>query len=427
MNTPASRGARGTGDPEQDQLLLTLERLLALEATDLGDALTQASQLVAEALGADKVDAFLHDPAIETLVAVGTSDTPMGRQQHALGLDRLPLANRGRTVEVYQTGRPYHTGHADEDAGVLVGVKEQLGVRSMIAVPLDIAGVRRGVLSASSGQPERFAERDLHFLEAVSDWVGMVAHRAELVERIAAEAAEQGRRVAAEELIMVLAHDLRNYLAPLEGHLGLLRRRAERERRQRDIENVEAAARAAGRLGRLVADLLDVGRLEQGLFAINPQPVDLVALAKEMAQALGTERTAIEVRAPEEVAVDADPDRIRQALANLLANAVRYSPAGAPVVVEVTTEQCDDGPWAIVGVRDRGPGIASDLLPRLFSRFASDHGPGSGLGLGLYLARGIAAAHGGTLTVESSAGAGARFVLALPVGRGAWERGSVRA
>src|SRR5919199_2744273 len=90
------RRVAGTGDPEQDRLLVTLERLLALEATDLGDTLRRTCDLVAEALGADKVDVFLHDPATETLAAAGTSDTPLGRRQHALGLDRLPLANGGR-------------------------------------------------------------------------------------------------------------------------------------------------------------------------------------------------------------------------------------------------------------------------------------------------------------------------------------------
>ena len=242
----ARRGADKPIHREPDRRLPTLERLLAIQATDLKSALVEASDLLAEALAADKVDVFLHDPAIGSLVAVGTSDTPMRRRQHALGLDRLPLANGGRTVEVYQTGQPYLTGRADQDPGVLPGVVRELGVRSMIVVPLDVAGARRGVLSAASGQPNHFGERDLRFLETVADWVAMVAHRAELVERVAAQAADQGRRVAAEELITVLAHDLRNYLAPLQGHVGLLRRRAERDGRARDVESATLAARGVG-------------------------------------------------------------------------------------------------------------------------------------------------------------------------------------
>ncbi len=93
------------GTTAPDQLLSTLERLLAIQATDLKGALTEASEALAEGLGAEKIDAMLHDPASDSLVALGVSDTPMGRRQRAIGMDRLPLANGGRLVEVYRTGR----------------------------------------------------------------------------------------------------------------------------------------------------------------------------------------------------------------------------------------------------------------------------------------------------------------------------------
>ena len=98
-----------TGEHEgapNDRLLSTLERLLEIEATSVDDALDQATQLVAEALNADKVDVFLLDTAAQTLVARGTSDTPLGHKQHAIGLDRMPLANGGRIVQVYTSGEP---------------------------------------------------------------------------------------------------------------------------------------------------------------------------------------------------------------------------------------------------------------------------------------------------------------------------------
>ena len=81
--------------------------------------------------------------------------------------------------------------------------------------------------------------------------------------------------------------------------------------------------------------------------------------------------------------------------------------------MEVDGEEREDGAWALLTVRDSGPGIAPELLPKLFTRFARGEGS-QGLGLGLYLARGIAEAHGGTLTVDSTPGKGTRFVLALP-------------
>jgi DNA-binding CsgD family transcriptional regulator len=183
-----------------DRLFETLARLLGIASPELRPALDQASDLVAEALGADKVDVFLHEAASDSLVALGTSRTPMGRRQHALGLDRLPLANGGPVAAAYLSGEPYLNGRADLDPGQPRGVVEGLGVRSQMDVPLDVGGVRRGVLAAASAEPERWAERDLRFLAAVAGWVGMLTHRAELSEELARQAERRGERKAAEEL-----------------------------------------------------------------------------------------------------------------------------------------------------------------------------------------------------------------------------------
>jgi two-component system OmpR family sensor kinase len=401
-------------DCENDRLLLMLGRLLELPATDFQSALAQAAQLVAEALAADKVDAFIHEPANDTLVAIGVSETPMGRHQRAIGLDRLPLANGGSSVEVFRSGTAYRTGHADQEPAELPGVKGALGVRSTIAVPLQVGSASRGVLQAASATPDFFAERDLQFLEAVARWVGVVAHRAELAERATAEAAAQARRVAAEELVMILAHDLRNYLTPIQGRINAIQRRAYRENRPDYLGDANMLADSVDRLNDLIGDLLDVARLEQGLFSVQPRAMDLVELARETAAELGGTDDRILVQSPEQLVISADPDRVRQALANLIANALKHSPDDVPVTVSVAGEERRPGQWAVVAVSDQGPGIPEHLLPRLFTRFAI--GPGStGLGLGLYLAHSIAAAHGGSLTVESAPGQGATFRLALPV------------
>ncbi len=165
MSTPTAGDALAR---TSDTLLRALERLLAIDATSVKGALDQASQGLAEALGADKVDVFLHEPASASLVALGTSATPMGRRQHELGLNRLPLANGGREVEVYRTGEPYATGRADRDAGVVPGFRDALGIRSLIDVPLDVAGERRGVLQTASARPDFFTEDDRRFLTAVA-------------------------------------------------------------------------------------------------------------------------------------------------------------------------------------------------------------------------------------------------------------------
>lgn len=411
-------GQRRAGDYPDERLLGTLERLLALDATNLHDALGHVTQLVAEALGADKVDVFLLEPASSTLVARGTSDTPMGHLQKAAGMDKLPIVNGGRTVEVFQTGAPYMTGHADQDPAELIGITQGLGIHSTLAVALPLHSKGRGVLVVASATPERFTERDLHFLEAISSWIGLVAHRVELVEHIEHEALEEGRRRGAEELIAVVAHDLRNYLTPLKTRLELLQLRAKRQERPADMQDARAAVQVVNRLTQVITDLLDATRLDQGLFVLRPQVVDVAALVRATAESLATPQNPIEVRAPDELEALVDPDRVRQALENLLANALQHSPEQVPVRVEIAeTAPSGDRNQAdhlVIMVRDQGPGIALDTLPHLFDRFTS--GPNSaGLGLGLYLTRQIAIAHGGNLTVESLPGKGSCFRLSLPV------------
>lgn len=393
--------------------LATLEGLLAIRATDRLPGITEAARLLVRTFAADKLDVFLHDATSETLVAEGTSDTPMGHQQVRLGLNRLPLANGGSAVRVFQTGEPHLTRHADEE-GELTGLVDGLGIRSEIIAPVEIGGVRRGVVLVSSRTPDYFSEEHLRLLGTVARWIGLVAERAELAERLATEAAASGRRTAAEELIAVLAHDLRNHLASLRGRLDLLRWRAKRAGHAAYIGDAEAAILAADRLGKLVADLLDSERLERGLFTVRPEAVDLVCLARQTAESFGAGAIGISVQAPDELWVSADPDRLQQCLENLLANAVKHSPAGGRVTVELASERRGGVEGARLSVEDEGPGVPPELVPRLFERFARGTAS-SGMGLGLFLASRIAVAHAGALTLDSPPATPARFTLWLPV------------
>lgn len=415
METPTSLAAR--------QLEL-LEALLRIPSGNLAATLSHVSDLVAGATGADKVDAFLYDPARDSLVAVGSSTQPLSALQRQLGLDVLQLSNGGRTVEVYETGETFATGRLDQDPNELRGIKDALAVRSQIGVPLEVGGQRRGMLMIASLKPDFFTAQDARFAESLGRWASILAHRAELAEQIARNAAEQGRRAGAEELVTVLAHDLRNYLQPLHMRLELLRARAQRERRAEDVRDADGAARAVTRLGGLISDVLDVARIDQGVFQIQRELFDIGALVRDTAALLSSAEHPVGVTVQEggKVEAFADPRRIRQCLENIIANALQKSPAGAPVSVFVTLHgNRPDGPLVKVDVQDQGPGIAPDILPHVFERFVtgapqqSDGSPPQGgLGLGLYLAKRIAGAHGGDLTVESAPGKGACFTLTLP-------------
>lgn len=403
----------------QDRFLTTLERLLELPATalntTLNTTLNEAKQLVAEVLSIDKIDVFFHDPATETLMALGCCTTLMdGQQPSAIGMDRLPLSNGGCSVEVFLSGISYLTGHADQNPDELMDITVGLGVKSEIITVFEVQAQHRGVLMAVSSLPNFFSQQDLRFLEAVARWIGIVIDRAELVERMRHEAVEQGRRLAAEELLIVMAHDLRNYLTPLQGRIELIERRACREGREQDQRDVRATKHILGLLARVISDLLDVARLNQGIFSINPVPMNLVGLVQEMVTAFSSAENSIHVHTPAEVVFIADPDRLRQVLENLLANAVKYAPKHTPIAVDLHSERRIDGPWVILTVSNQGPAIPAEQLTTLFHSFVAGS-QSTDLGLGLYLANRIAKAHAGTLTIDSVDDQRVQFTLALPV------------
>jgi two-component system, OmpR family, sensor kinase len=273
---------------------------------------------------------------------------------------------------------------------------------------------RRGVLIAEGSPTDQFSSDDVSFLTLLAHWIGIIAERAELAETIAIVSTERARRTAAEELMTVLAHDLGDLLTPLRGHIDLLRRRAVRDGREEDVRGADEASQALTRMQQLIEDLLDASRLEGGLFSLSMAQIDLVGLVREVAERFQEEEHPINLRLPQAMTLQGDASRICQALENLLSNAVHHGPKGVPIHLYLGEEERGDGTWAVIEVRDAGPGIATELLPGLFDRFSKDSSS-QGLGLGLYLARGIAHAHGGDLAVDSQIGRGAMFRLTLPL------------
>ena len=401
----------GSTSVRQEPLLSLLQELLDLPALDPGQALTAGASSVARWLGCDKADVFLFDERRSSLAAVGTSATPLGELQRKLGLDVMALSQGGRAVEVYVTGRPYANGHVENDEGELRGVIRDLGVRSQIAVPVRIAGVRRGVLSVVSQRPELFGADDLPTVELVANWMSSLAHRAELVQKLAEAERQRGRRLAADDVVTVLGHDVWNHLNPLSARLQLMRLRASRGEPVEPAQ-LDSAIRSVQRLARLSQDLLDSARLEQGLFELELAPVELSKLVREVAELCTTPTVEVRVEAPPQLIGIVDANRLRQALENVIMNGVRYSPAGAPL--QVAVEPDSDSKSVTIRVADKGPGIRPELLPHLFERFVAD-GSTRGLGLGLYLAHRVATAHGGRIEVQSELGVGSEFRLSLPL------------
>jgi two-component system, OmpR family, sensor kinase len=182
-------------------VLRAIHHLLGLDVTEVARALDAAAERIAEVMQAEKVDVFLLEDETDTLVAVGTNDSPMARHQKALNLDRLPAAGGSVSAHVFQTGHSHLSGHLELEPLEHSGIVGELGVRSQIAVPLSVRGVRRGVMTVCSAAPEYFSEDDLRFIEIVANWVGLIGYRAAAVEQAIEDAAREGLRVAAEESV----------------------------------------------------------------------------------------------------------------------------------------------------------------------------------------------------------------------------------
>jgi signal transduction histidine kinase len=192
-----------------------------------------------------------------------------------------------------------------------------------------------------------------------------------------------------------------------------LQRRAARDGRQEDLASSAAALEALDRINQMIADLLDVSRLERGTFAIAPRPVALSELVEEAIATFETAPREIQLEISSAITTSVDPERLRQAIENLIRNAIEHGDEGTSVTVKVGSESRPDGTWAYIAVSNVGPEIPSELSSRLFTPFAA--GSGSfGLGLGLYIANRIATVHGGELSISSQVGQGACFQLSLP-------------
>lgn len=221
-----------------------------------------------------------------------------------------------------------------------------------------------------------------------------------------------------DEFASLLSHDLRQPVAAIHGNAQVLRRRLLREKWPQDVaENVEAIVAGARQLNQMIADLVDTTRLESGRLEPCRHPVSLPELVSSVIRAqMQPElrgRVRVEV-AGDLPAVKVDPERLERVLANLLGNALKYSPQDGEVLVGLRAE----GNEAVISVADRGIGVPAEDLCRVFDRFyrAKTGFKADGLGLGLYIARLLVEAHGGRIWAESEGhGKGSVFYVALPL------------
>jgi len=243
-------------------------------------------------------------------------------------------------------------------------------------------------------------------------------------ERVTAHLAEAAEVLAAsnrskDEFLATLSHELRTPLTAVLGWTHLLREgHLDESAREAALETIERGARSQVRL---VDDILDVSRIITGKLSVAHDPVDLVSSVETVVSSLrpwaAERRVELDLRVPANaIVVEGDAERLRQIVANLVTNAIKFSPAEASVRIELEAE----GREAVVRVTDWGVGISPEFLPNVFDRFSQaevgftrSHG---GLGLGLAIVRHLVELHGGRVSVHSDGlGKGARFEVRCPL------------
>ncbi|MFE0776317.1 ATP-binding protein [Streptomyces sp. NPDC058861] len=305
-----------------------------------------------------------------------------------------------------------------------------LGLPLDLALPLEDLKGRRwwpltdpyGGLATRSGQPERNlllpgGREVLVSARYVREHPTGPVHRV-VVSLRGTEARRRTERSHAE-LIATVAHELRSPLTSVKGFTATLLHKWERftdEQKRLMLETVDADA---GRIKRLIAELLDISRIDSGRLEVRRQPVDIAAAVGRHVHAHTTggqspDRFFVRIR-PQLPPLWADPDKIDQILGNLLENAVRHGEGTVTIEVAPTTAGDDGEEGTVVTVSDEGPGIPEESMSRVFTRFWRGSKRG-GTGLGLYIVKGVVEAHGGTITVGRGPRGGAEFRFILPVG-----------
>jgi PAS domain S-box-containing protein len=284
------------------------------------------------------------------------------------------------------------------------------GVTSFVAVPLLMRGQPLGALFLGSSTVSHvIGQGDLRLAEALADRAATAIENARLY-RSSVHATH-----LRDQVLAVVAHDLRNPLSTILMQLWALRRDgAEHERRS--AKPADVIERAAKRMNGLIQDLLDVAVMESGQLTIDRARLsarDLIVGAVDMQRPLASS-ASLELRVevgPDVAEVWGDRDRLLQVFENLIGNAIKFTQAGGRVTAGATSK----GNQVVFWVADTGRGIPSENLPRVFDRFWQATRKGrDGAGLGLPITKGIVEAHGGHIWVESAAGSGSTFFFTIP-------------
>jgi len=336
---------------------------------------------------------------------------PIGRGARSTPVAQF-AARLGRTVVVndIRQDRRFAEGTAEEG--------KQRGVVAVAATPIRVGGQLKGALALSQiDRPREWSASDVRLIEAVAHEL-----RAAMTS---AEAFEQQRRAVAElerlnraksDFVSIVSHEFRTPLTGIQGFSEMM------SSEDLTLDEMKEYAgdinKDAQRLNRMINEMLDLDKMESGRMQLHEEAVDLNAIATESADRIRPNAPAHPVTLrldPALGTIMGDRDKLTQVLANLLNNAVKYSPKGGEIVLSTRVE----GAAAHLVVRDHGMGIPKEALDSIFERYGRVESRATrnirGTGLGLPIVRQIVQLHGGTVWAESTVGEGSVFHVTLPL------------
>jgi PAS domain S-box-containing protein len=311
-----------------------------------------------------------------------------------------------------------HTG------GVFIAAITVVPIRDWSGLPTGLRWMLRDVTERKQAE-EQIGALNVQLEEHVRERTNLL--EAALAEKHAAlEQAQTERNVAEdavrdrEAFMAVVAHELKAPLAGIIGYGQLHQRRVQAgdTLKSRDLRGLRTIVDSARQLTTMVDLLQDTMRIEAGTLHINRAPCNLCALARDVTETLRAtlKHSALHVHCTEDpLIVEGDLLRLQQVLQNLLQNAIKYSPSGGEIIVQVERVNSQ----ARLSVRDHGIGIPESARERIFERFYragnADQEQTGGMGIGLYVVKQIVTLHGGRVEVQSQAGAGSTFTVWLPL------------
>jgi PAS domain S-box-containing protein len=384
----------------------------AVRVPELMRQIAEGAIAVSQAVGAYVEQITQPGKTVEVVAVAGTATPPQGQR----------VAFPGSLTEEIMTRRePVFLAGMEGFSEVMAPyLSEHCRGCSVLVVPLvgdrDVLGA---LVLLRSGDEPRFQHGIVDRVRTLADLASIALQRLRALEeserrREEAEAAVRGR----DEVLSIVSHDLRNPLGTVTMSASLLRDREITLDEQQREQQLDIISRSAQRMNRLIQDLLDVARIEGKRFTLSCRCEDPAALTTEVCESFfrmaRAKSVALSTRCmPRLPRIMVDRDRIVQVLSNFLNNALKFTPAGGRIELDVSRDEEDHS--VRFSVSDTGSGIRPEDLPHVFSRYwQAKRTAHLGSGLGLAIAKGIAEAHHGRVDVRSEPGRGSTFSLYIP-------------